>query len=360
MLANNARKNILINFRGGIGDFVLFTPVLRNITRDSRYNLFFLGNKTIQQLVEKYDYFEKSFFVDHSEAIFNKIITLTKLFFKIRNLKIYICITPICSFGKFSYLVTKLSKAKIRIGFEHEKNIEIYTHIIKIIDKERDIEQNLKILDILDIECVTKDTELTIPKHSFKIAKNYFLKQRIDLNRKTIAIAPLVKGMSLYPSKEWPLNKYTELIEKIIDSFQVNIILMGSKDELNRLKLIKEFMSSERIFFQNVAFLIYEAAALLKKCSLLICNDGGLMHIAAAINIPIVSIWGPTSPTRWGYFEKNNFFAVKKNNCIPCREYKKKPVKCNYKKCLEEISVDQVLEICRRILIKGNYENIIN
>lgn len=344
------KKNILINFRGGIGDFILFTPVLKNITRDNKYNLFFLGDKAIQQLVDGYDYFKRTIFVDYKGNIFSKLIAFIKLFLKIRNLKIHICITPICSCGKFSYLVTKLSMAEIRIGFEHKKTKGIYTHTIKINDRERDIEQNVKTLNILDIKCVTKDTELTVREYSFKMVKDYFLKQHINLNKIIIAVAPLAKGMKGYSSKEWSLDKYIKLIEKILKRFDVNIILMGTKNELHKLEKVKDSFSSNRVLLQDKSFSIYEAAAILKKCVLLICNDGGIMHTASAINIPIISIWGPTSPNWHGYLDKDNFFAIRKNNCSPCREYKRPPVKCKNQKCLKEISVDEVLKISERFL----------
>ena len=101
---------------------------------------------------------------------------------------------------------------------------------------------------------------------------------------------------------------------------------------------------------KDKSFSIYEAAAILKKCTLLVCNDSGIMHIASAIDIPVLSIWGISDPKRWGYLCKRNFFAIRKNNCNPCREYKKSPINCKNQKCLEEISVDEVFNVCQRIL----------
>src|SRR3989304_8384293 len=119
-MSKTDNKNILINFRGGMGDFIIYTPVLRNIANDGKYNLFFIGDKDVQELVNGSIYFRQSIYIDYKRNNFYKFITLLKLFLKFRSFKIHICITPISSYGKFSYLVTKLSKAKIRIGFEHE------------------------------------------------------------------------------------------------------------------------------------------------------------------------------------------------------------------------------------------------
>lgn len=350
MLLNNARKNILVNFRGGLGDFIMLTPLLKNIRKSGRYNLIFVGNSNLHKLISGYDYFKECWYINYGGNAFYKLIAATELFFKFRKLKIHICITPICSCGKFSYLITRLSKAGIRIGFGHEKTTEVYTHIVKINNVERDIEQNLKILDILDIKCVTKDTELIIPKDSFKTAEDYFLKQRINLSKITIAVAPLVKGMKGYSSREWPLDKYIKLIERIIENLNVNIILMGDKNELYKLEKIKESLPSNRVFLQDKSFSIYEATAILRNCALLICNDSGIMHISVAMHTPILSIWGPTTPERKGYLQKNNFVGIRKNNCSPCREYKKPPINCKNQKCFKEISVGEALEACERFL----------
>lgn len=348
--ADSNKINILINFKAGIGDFSMFTPVLRNIAKAETYNLFFIGNKNMQEFVDNFYYFKQKIYLDYEKGFFYKTIMLLKLFFKLKKLKIDICITPISCFGKFSYLSTKLSGAKVRIGFEHTKTRGIYTHIIAINDNGTDIEQNLKVLTILNIKVAVKNTELKIPKHSFKIVENYFSKQHINSNKPTIAIAPLGRRLRGYPPKEWQFDKYIELVKRILQGFDVNIIFMGSKNELGKIEKVTKTLQTDRLILQDKAFSICEAAALLKKCTLLICNDSGIMHVASAINIPIVSIWGPTTPERWGYLEKENFFAVRKNNCIPCREYKRIPPNCKKQKCLKEISVDEVFNVCERIL----------
>ncbi|MCK5617548.1 glycosyltransferase family 9 protein [Candidatus Pacearchaeota archaeon] len=351
------KRNVLINFRGGMGDFIILTPTLRSIVDRGEYNLIFMGGKNVQQLVEGYNrYFTNAFYVDYTEGFFRKCLTILNVFWKLRKKSLYACITPVCSLGKLSYLITKLSRAMMRIGFNHERTLGVYTHTIDIDCNKQAINENRKILKLLNVSDENVTTELIIPEDNIKNAEKYFYKLDLDMSKKIIAIAPLNKGMKGYPSKAWPLFKYIELMVKIISIFDSNIVLMGSNNELCKLSLIKKDINLNRICFQEKKFTIYDSAAVLKRCSLLVCNDGGLMHVAAAINIPVISLWGPTDPNVWGYREKKNFFSVISGCCEPCRRNKSRLAKCKESKCLNSISVDEIVGICKRILS----ENITN
>lgn len=80
--------------------------------------------------------------------------------------------------------------------------------------------------------------------------------------------------------------------------------------------------------------------SLAKELDFLICNDGGAMHVAAAVGTPVVAIFGPQRKELFGPYGKNNEIVIKEDiSCRPCSDY------CKYKKayCLTDISEKQVM-----------------
>jgi heptosyltransferase-1 len=82
-----------------------------------------------------------------------------------------------------------------------------------------------------------------------------------------------------------------------------------------------------------------ELAEIMRKAVLVISNDSGPMHIAAAFGVPVVAIFGPTSPERTGPYGEGNIIIRREETCSPC--FKKR---CEDLKCMKGITVATVLE----------------
>jgi heptosyltransferase-2 len=95
--------------------------------------------------------------------------------------------------------------------------------------------------------------------------------------------------------------------------------------------------------------------AVIKNCSLFISNDGGPMHIAAALGIKTVSIFGPVSEVVYGPYPAKSGHAVLKwdLDCRPCYRNFRMPVCDKDKECLRAISVDAVFEAAAQLLRQG-------
>jgi len=340
---------MLVNFRGGIGDFLLLTPVLRSLFENSGYRLFFLGNEELVPLVSGYDFFDGTFPVPYGSSFPVKAGAVIRSIGRLRGIGFQCCIVPVCSHGRLSSLVTRFSGAERRIGFRHGPATRVHTDIIDLDENRHDIELNMKILDVLNVKAATTETELHVPEGSVQLVEGWFASEKIDRHGTLVAVAPLVKGMAGYPSKEWPLEKFSLLVQDLMERSHAGIVLTGSAGELDRLRRSGLFKTNDRLHFHDRSFSIYDTAALLKECSFIVCNDSGIMHVARAVGTPIVSVWGPTSPERWGYPGRRDFVAVRSDSCSPCRAYGKR-TNCRHRKCLEEITIDEVLGACEGLL----------
>jgi heptosyltransferase-2 len=93
--------------------------------------------------------------------------------------------------------------------------------------------------------------------------------------------------------------------------------------------------------------------ALLSKCALLICNDSGIMHLAAALDIPLIALFGPQSPVKFGPWGKRCRVLYKRFPCSPCRQRffeECDPSPRGKPMCMEAIAVDEVLGEARAVL----------
>jgi ADP-heptose:LPS heptosyltransferase len=88
-----------------------------------------------------------------------------------------------------------------------------------------------------------------------------------------------------------------------------------------------------------------QLVALLERASLVIANDTGPMHIAAALGRPLVTMFGPTSPVRTGPYQRMNSVVRLDIPCSPCFSRK-----CSHQSCLRWLEIDPVLRLAEEQL----------
>jgi ADP-heptose:LPS heptosyltransferase len=98
-----------------------------------------------------------------------------------------------------------------------------------------------------------------------------------------------------------------------------------------------------------------QAAALIQQCRLLISNDSGPMHIAAALKIPTVAIFGPTNAQLQGPYGKIHEIAQKIDlNCLGCNQ-----TSCEHNACMQKLEVIEVWQSIERCILKNNLISIV-
>lgn len=155
-------------------------------------------------------------------------------------------------------------------------------------------------------------------------------------------------------TKKLPLHKLKELCTAIDHP----VILLGGKEDYEDGKAIAA-VDEIKIYNACGKFNLNESADLVKKSKLVITHDTGLMHIAAALQKPIITIWGNTVPAfgMYPYYGKrSNMFSdtveVRKLWCRPCSKigYKKCPM--GHFKCMEGIAVNDIVKLVSQRLMK--------
>jgi lipopolysaccharide heptosyltransferase I len=249
-----------------------------------------------------------------------------------------------------SGVISYLSGAKTRIGFDSDNcreflNILFTNKKVSISDEDRHvIDKNLSLLKPFGFKEIKREFFINTSLKDDKYINDFLLKNRI--NGKPIIAVNLGAG---WKTKEWGIKNYAELCNRIISEVGANIILTWGPGEEDMVKEAADSMAYKPFIAPPTT--LKQLVALLRRCSLFIGGDTGPLHMAAALKIPTVAIYGPSDPLRNGPYGDNHFIIHKKIECSGC--YKRT---CDTIKCLKMISVDEVFSAVKSSIVNHQFE----
>ena len=148
------------------------------------------------------------------------------------------------------------------------------------------------------------------------------------------------KGLA---AKRWPAERFGRLCQRAARELGVQPVVFGATDEID-LKLIIQRLCPE-VFFAH-GDTIRLTAALIGRCAAFVSNDSGLAHIAAAMDVPVVMVCGPTDPSEVRPYPASGQALCAGLGCAPCFRVGRRPMACThrtYQACMKRITVGQVL-----------------
>ncbi len=200
-----------------------------------------------------------------------------------------------------------------------------YNHRVAVGDPEQHaLERYLKIADALG--CGTEPVEFHFPTN--------------DQDRSAVAqllgddrpYAVLLPGTN-WATKRWPGKHFAALVEPLKQRFGLRTVLAGSKAEIELAAQVGG--DSLNLAGQTT---LRQLVALLEKASVVIANDSGPMHIASALNRPLVTMFGPTNPVRTGPYKRLDTVVHLEIICSPC--YSRN---CWHNSCMKWLAPELVL-----------------
>jgi lipopolysaccharide heptosyltransferase II len=148
------------------------------------------------------------------------------------------------------------------------------------------------------------------------------------------------------PNKRWDPKHYANVADRLIESLNADIILLGGPGEEKIANAIEARMSSPVI---NLAgkLTLDDLIYLISRLDLFLTNDSGPMHIAAAVHTPLVALFGPETPALFGPYAKKELYRViyQELDCRPCGKKR-----CEHPLCLDLITPQDVYEKCLELL----------
>ncbi|MBA2393778.1 MAG: lipopolysaccharide heptosyltransferase II [Ktedonobacteraceae bacterium] len=146
-------------------------------------------------------------------------------------------------------------------------------------------------------------------------------------------------------AKRWPVPYWATLIDRLIGEDGASVVLTGAPNDLPLIELILHRTHERPINLAGKTSLI-QLAALLQRADMLITGDSGPMHIAAAVDAPLIAIHGPTNPAHSGPVSPKATVLRSDIWCSPCYNAKS-PADCRFftTQCMKNIVPDQVLTV---------------
>jgi heptosyltransferase-2 len=353
---------ILVISLKGLGDTLFYVPVLKILSKElpSSDITILVPNQTCANILHNEFPKIRIIVFDFRKImnIFSNLLTLISL----RLAKFDISISTFPSNRVWYNLFAFMAGAKKRITHSYAagkyKTLAfLQTHLLPAELDHHSIEQNIKLLKFAGIEAHLRsaDTAITIKEENLEYAKNYCKQVTGYKNVKLIGIHPsFVKGV-IY--KSWGSNNI-EVIASFVDWIytrfpgKVQVLLFAGNDEYTAVRKIKELSKHNPVIVANPDIL--QIAAIISRLNIFINTDSGLGHIAAALNIPSITIFGSANPVISRPYSKNNVLILN-YECNSCYSYPfrstKPEIKCKTNpKCMEIIAIDKVKTVLEKLM----------
>jgi heptosyltransferase-2 len=248
-------------------------------------------------------------------------------------------------------LIAWLARIPERIGYRRDWRSVLLTHPVDVTVKNLEQHQVFYYLDMikstLDVIPDTPEPTLYLEDNETHEARTLLFRS-LDLT----SGAPLIginPGATYGSAKRWPPERFAELIQKITTELNGRVILFGSASEKElSMEIVSRVLPPESSFLNVVGrTTLRELAALIAECDAFITNDSGPMHMAAALLVPVVAIFGSTDHARTGPFGKGHRIITGNLPCSPCH---KRECPEGHLQCMTAIAVDAVFHSLRETL----------
>nr|HDM59830.1 lipopolysaccharide heptosyltransferase II [Bacillota bacterium] len=141
-------------------------------------------------------------------------------------------------------------------------------------------------------------------------------------------------------AKRWPADRFAEVALKLAQEFRARVLVLGGTDDEAAVSAVMDRIPFKGIRPERIT--LRELACLISFCSLVVTNDSAPVHIAAALKVPCVAVYGPTNPLAVGPPVDTHYVVKSEVECSPCYSNERFPG-CDNPICMKEIAVEAVL-----------------
>ena len=253
-------------------------------------------------------------------------------------------------------ILARLSGASQRVGFAgaREGSAWFYTQRvalpIKVVDRPwrlvdmHAVDRNLEVARFFGADISRPMFCIPDVEDDRRVIEEYLDKAGVQGNDQLIVMAPA----SREEIKNWPIERFADVAEKLCQESNRKIVLLGSPSQAKMMKAFS-FLPPENCLNLVGKLRLRQIGSLLRRAHVLIANDSAPVHLAMAIGVPVLGLYGPTHIEATGPYGTGSHRVL--HTEMPCRPCGKKV--CHHvheKECLLEISVEEVVQAARQLL----------
>jgi ADP-heptose:LPS heptosyltransferase len=326
---------LVINF-GGLKDMVFTTTIFREIKRNiSDCYLSFLTQPTYSEIFTNNPYIDELILFDKRGYTLRDTF---KFYLKLRYREIDLVIDLTkTAHGAF---ITYMTSAIKRVGFKHNWcRLFAYNVLVKRDNSKYIVESFLDTLRTLGMKVEDLSLKLYPRENDWDIIKDFLINNNIDWTKPIIGLNPNVS----IKIRQWNPQGFAEVGNTLIKRYGANIIIIQAPHQKQLVSTITKRMHPSPLIASG--FTIKQLALLISKFSLLITTDTGIKPIAIAMNIPTITLFGPTNYINSTPPYGKHLVVRKELSCSPCGK-----LKCKDPECMSLITPQDVLAKVEEIL----------
>lgn len=239
-----------------------------------------------------------------------------------------------------SGFLARATGAPVRLGFRNgrEGSPLFYTDLIETPDPNAHaVDRNMLVAGRLGFADARVRFDLALTAAERDDAQRLLSQAGIAPGPPVLAVFPGAR----WETKLWPVERFAAAAERLIEA-GVAVVLLGGPDEAERCQAIERRCASPVVNLVGRTT-VRQLAAVIARCDAVLCQDSAPMHLAVALDRPLVCLTGPTNPARTGPYRRGADVVRLALDCSPC--YYRRLSRCPHgHRCMEELTVDPVVQ----------------
>lgn len=357
-------EKILLIALPGIGDALLATPMielLRKAKPEAEIHALVMFSAT-KEMFEHDPYID---FVHFHDFLHNTKSSALAFLLSVRGLNFDISISTYPQNRREYNLIALFLGAKKRYGITYRRRSKrnlnwLNTKAVLEDDRLHCVEENVRLLSLLGAEYPLHEESLPALRMNLsevhaEFADHWYTASGIDPHQElTIGFHAGTARFKNQINRRWPPEKFAELARILHDELGARVLLLGGPDDVDANTEILRRAGDHVTEVKTKS--IMDSVAVMRKLTMFVTNDSSLMHIAGALQLPTVAIFGPTNETYVHPWKTRYEIVHTGIECRPCFVYSPKPLTCyrldpaEHFLCVRGIDVPQVLAAIRRLL----------
>ena len=331
-------KKILVRTTNWVGDVVMTLPALEAVGKcfpDCHVSV--LAKPWVAPLFDGHPVVNDVIIHNVKKDFFSRISDIFRLSSHIKKHRFDLAILFQNAFE--AALIAKMAGIKHITGYNTDcRGFLLTDHAPMKFDLKKDhqVGYYLDILKHLGCESEKSDPQLYVSEEKMKKADELLESLGIKKNDILLGLSP---GAIFGPAKRWPPDRFASIGDMAVEKWNAKVIVLGSNKELEICNKVSDQMINKPFNLCGMTGL-GEAMGIIKRCNFFVTNDSGLMHVAGALKVPLVAIFGSTNPYATGPRGSEAIVIQHKTDCSPCL----KPVCPTDFRCMLDISPEEVWE----------------
>jgi heptosyltransferase-2 len=328
-------QRVLIIRLSSLGDILLTTPIVRLIRQHCpQARIDFVMKAAYQDLLREHPCVHRLWLVPDGQTVRQTLYSLRQTRYDVvldlhRTLRSRLLYVGSTARYKLAYSKRTLRRALlVHLGWNTLHRLtpvpELYAAPLRQLGIDTPVPQLEMFLAPGSREAVRAYLVRALPEHC---------------GRPLLAVAP----GATWPTKRWPVERFARVAQDVAEAYQGVVVILGSAEDTPLAQQLCQQLSVP-VLDGTGQFTLMQTAALLQQCRLLVSNDSGLMHMAVALKVPVVAIFGPTV-AEFGFYPFRAQAEVVSTalSCRPCSTKGSRRCPRGHHQCMLQVTEAQVV-----------------